>query len=444
MAGPDRPADETFTPFRTFNRKTGRGRERFERHHSLMGSNPVRGDTMFRTDAVAALVAASMLVLAGCTGGVPGGAGGGASDAAMSDDSGTVTLYVSDQPGAMGDFEHLNVTVDKVAYHRANASGDTVDADDAAENETEADAEAEGEADAEVEAESDGEGPESEEGWETYDVEDTTVDLTELQGENATVVGQQRLENGTYDKVFLYVSDVNGTLKDGNSTQVKLPSGKLQVEKEFTVGQNESLDFVFDATVVKAGKSGKYVLTPVVSESGTDVPIKEVERDDESGVSARFVGSVDRGGASTVKVTQKGQAVAGATVEINDQEYTTAGDGTVMFDVPADAEEVEVEVEYADGEVELTRKFPAADDEDEAEGEAEAEAETDADDEADEDEAEAEGEVEVDGEVSAESEQDAESEDSDDSDDDDSDDDAATDEDGQADGAAEGDASAEG
>ncbi|WP_276261047.1 DUF4382 domain-containing protein [Haloglomus litoreum] len=318
---------------------------------------------MLGHNAVAAMLAAAMLVLAGCTGGVPGGAGGGSGpgDAAMTDGSGTVTLYVSDQPGAMGDFEHLNVTIDRVAYHRVNASddvGSTADGMDANESANETDAEEEEADEHEDEREADDE-LESE-GWESYDINDTTVDLTELQGENATVVGQQRLPDGTYDRVFLYVSDVNGTLDDGSSTRVKLPSGKLQVEKRFTVGSNESLDFVFDATVVKAGNSGKYVLTPVVAESGTDVGIKEVAEDGESGVSARFLGSVDRGEAATVKVTRRGQPVAGATVEIGGEEYRTGGDGTVMFDVPDDAEVVEIEVEYEDGEVELTRKFPGA------------------------------------------------------------------------------------
>jgi hypothetical protein len=327
---------------------------------------------MLRHNAAAAMLAAAMLVLAGCTGGVPGGADGGAGDAAMSDGSGTVTLYVSDQPGAMGDFEHLNVTVDSVAYHRVNASDDDGSAadgtdDDGSANGTDAEREAGDEAE---EREDDGPSDELEsEGWETYDINETTVDLTELQGENASVVGQQRLPNGTYDKVFLYVSDVNGTLADGSSTRVKLPSGKLQLEKRFTVGDNESVDFVFDATVVKAGKSGKYVLTPVVSESGTEVGIKEVAEDGESGLGARFVGSVDRGEAATVKVTRDGQPVAGATVEVGDEEYRTGGDGTVMFDVPADAEEVEIEVEYEDGEVELTRKFPGAEEGDDVERE---------------------------------------------------------------------------
>ncbi len=335
---------------------------------------------MSQTNAVVALAAAAMLLLAGCTGGLPGGADGGTDGAATTDDgAGTVTLYVSDQPGAMGDFEHLNVTVDRVAYHRANASGgadveaddDEADAEEPDVNETETEVDAEDtEDDADEEA---GREDDQREGWETYDINDTTVDLTELQGENATVVGQQRLPNGTYDKVFLYVSEVNGTLDDGSSTRVKLPSGKLQLEKRFTVGNNESVDFVFDATVVKAGKSGKYILTPVVSESGTDVPIKEVGRDEESGLSARFAGSVERGEAATVTVTQRGEPVSGATVEVDDREYTTAGDGTVMFDVPADAEEVEVEVEYEDGEVELKRKFAERDaDEDEAEAERDA------------------------------------------------------------------------
>jgi hypothetical protein len=89
-------------------------------------------------------------------------------------------------------------------------------------------------------------------------------------------------------------------------------------------------------TVVERGKSGSYNIKPVVSESGTDVPIKEIDSDEDS-LGARFVGDVDRGGSATVKVTRDGQPVSGATVTVNDESYQTGGDGTVTFDVPTGA-----------------------------------------------------------------------------------------------------------
>jgi hypothetical protein len=257
----------------------------------------------------------------------------------------------------------------------------------------------------------DGEANESE-GWQRYEVNETTVDLTTLKGANATAVGQQRLPNGTYDSVHLYVSEINATLEHGESANVKLPSGKLKLNEEFTVGNNESVDFVYDATVVKAGNSGKYILQPVASESGTDVEIKEVARAESEGdISARFVGPVERGEAATVKVQQRGQAVAGAMVEIDDQEYQTAGDGTVTFDVPADSEEVEVEVEYGEGEAELKRKFGVEVEADAGVGvRVEGGAEDDGDDGEDGDESETEDDAEDETETETESDTTASSE----------------------------------
>jgi hypothetical protein len=115
-------------------------------------------------------------------------------------------------------------------------------------------------------------------GWVTYDVDNRTIDLTEYQGANATLLQNLTVPNGTYDKVFVYVSGIDATLDSGESVNVKLPSSKLHVNKQFTVGNGESVDFVFDITVFKAGNSGKYILKPVVGQSGTDVPIETPDR----------------------------------------------------------------------------------------------------------------------------------------------------------------------
>ena len=155
----------------------------------------------------------------------------------------SVQFYLSDRPNAIGDFDHLNVTVTKVGIHRAgngSAGGE----------------------------------------WLEYSV-NATVDLTRLLGANATKIGSFDLPNGTYTKVFVYVSDTRGVM-NGTETRVKLPSSKLQLNKGFTVGQGEAPSFVFDIAVHKAGKSGKYVLSPVVSESGTsgEVEIRDIDADE--------------------------------------------------------------------------------------------------------------------------------------------------------------------
>lgn len=176
-------------------------------------------------NAVLSVAVAGLLVLAGCSSVMgPGGSSG----------SGTVNFYVSDQPGAIEDFEHLNVTVDAVTLVAGNGNKTTYDANG-------------------------------------------TYDLTELRGSNASLVATFDVPSGNYTKVFLHVAETEGTLKEGSNTTVKLPSERLQLNTNFTVGAGEAVDFVYDVQVTKAGNSGKYVLRPVVSESGTDVEIDEVD-----------------------------------------------------------------------------------------------------------------------------------------------------------------------
>ncbi|MFC7176835.1 DUF4382 domain-containing protein [Halosegnis marinus] len=117
---------------------------------------------------------------------------------------------MSDQPGAIDDFDHLNVTLEEVTFVAADGNETTFDANG-------------------------------------------RVDLTELRGANASLVEEYDVEEGNYTKVFLGVAAVNGTLTDGSSADVKLPSEKLQLNSNFTVGNGEEVDFVYDINVVKRG-----------------------------------------------------------------------------------------------------------------------------------------------------------------------------------------------
>jgi len=82
------------------------------------------------------------------------------------------------------------------------------------------------------------------------------------------------------------VDNVTGILKKvgvenqpGDDATIKLPSGKLQISIPFMVtrtGDNSTVDFVFDITIIKAGNSGKYILKPQIGESGPDQPYNDV------------------------------------------------------------------------------------------------------------------------------------------------------------------------
>ena len=278
---------------------------------------------MRRQTLVTALVVA-MVAIAGCGGSVSPGDGGSG--------EGTVNMYISDQPSAIDDFEHLNVTVTSVAAHR-------VDDDGTETNESQ---------------------------WVEQEIDNVTVDLTQLQGSNASQLGEIPAPNGTYDKTFIHVSEVNGTLTNGESTDVMLPSSKLHINENFTVGNGEEIDFVFDITVVKRGNSGSYNIQPVASESGTGEQVEIEDKDDDSEDAANETedtesltlsldGNATAGENVTVSVAGNGSAVSGAEISLDgDTVGETGENGTLVVSVPADAEEIELEATSGEAEEEAT------------------------------------------------------------------------------------------
>ena len=262
-------------------------------------------------------------------------------------DQAKMNFYVSDQQNAIDDFRHLNVTIEAVGFQRGGESGN----------------------------------------WTEYDVDDRTVDLTRLQGDNATLLNSFGIPAGNYTKVFIHVNEVNGTLTDGSSTDVKLPSEEIQLNENFEAAPDSEIDFVYDITIIKRGRSGSYNIKPVASESGTDVPIDRVDDDEDADeergqderddpdrgdemaddetaeFDAEFVGNLTAGENATVYVSQNGTAVENATVTYEGDEYLTNAGGNVTLAVPSDAEEVEVEVEYEDGTVTLKEEVESSDEE---------------------------------------------------------------------------------
>lgn len=145
-------------------------------------------------------------------------------------------LLISDEVNAIDDFDELWVTITQIGVQQGGESGAWIERDlDPGEK----------------------------------------VDLTELKGDNATEIWSGELDNGTYTKVFIHVSIVEGVLA-GGEVNVKLPSGKLQISKPFEVTSGEVTEFVYDITVIKAGESGKYILKPQIAQSGPDKDFNDV------------------------------------------------------------------------------------------------------------------------------------------------------------------------
>ena len=161
-------------------------------------------------------------------------------------------LLISDEKNAIGDFESLVITIDNVGVHRVGGDDDWIEPPDIKKE----------------------------------------LDLVGLEGENATEIWSGTLPDGEYNKVFVYVSEIDAVLwntGDSTGTEVKLPSEKLHINTHFSIPtlDDSPVSFVFDISVIAAGteQSGiKYILKPVASQSGPNqnfIEVRTQERERE-------------------------------------------------------------------------------------------------------------------------------------------------------------------
>jgi len=153
---------------------------------------------------------------------------------------GNFALLISDEPNDIGDFDSLTMIVDKIHLKPAGEARK----------------------------------------WIEIDAEDTEVDLTLLQGDNAFEIWRGDVPEGDYTEALLYSNEVSGVLTtSGDTVTIKLPFSRLSLKGDFSVGSDEEVtDFVYDITVISAGQSGKYILQPNTNESGTGKQVNRVDR----------------------------------------------------------------------------------------------------------------------------------------------------------------------
>jgi hypothetical protein len=155
---------------------------------------------------------------------------------------GNFVFLVSDEANAISDFQKLNLSISKVSLHLGGDEEKRIE----------------------------------------FRPGIQMVDLTDLQGNRAQEIWRGDVPEGEYNKVFLEVSQISGILWDsGEEAEIKLPSGKLQISKPFKVKSGEVTNFVYDLTVVKAGKSGQYILKPQIGQSGADQDFIRVEPEEQ-------------------------------------------------------------------------------------------------------------------------------------------------------------------
>jgi len=236
----------------------------------------------------------------------------------LSDDDSEVT--------AVGDFESVVITVSKIGFHQGDESGNWTE-------------------------------PENYVSW--------TGDLLDLIGTNATVIWNGYIEPGYYTKAFIYVSNVTGNLTQeagGGQADIRIPSDKLQITVPFTATAGGAIvDYVFDITIIEAGKSGQYLIMPQVGESGPDKEYREVDADG-SGGEAEFKGTILTIADSiwtvslgdevwSVNVTEaeiEGTPAVGLKAEIEG----TVGEGDIILASEVEVEELEEVEEAVNGEEE--------------------------------------------------------------------------------------------
>jgi hypothetical protein len=145
---------------------------------------------------------------------------------------GNFVFLVSDDVNAISDFSSLTVTVERVGLLQGGTS----------------------------------------EKWQEFIPEVKEFDLTLLPGEKTQELWRGDVPEGQYNKVFIYISGVSGTLKTGGEAiAIKLPGNKLQLSRQFQVSRDRLTIFTYDLTAVKTGSAknaGDYLLKPQVGESG--------------------------------------------------------------------------------------------------------------------------------------------------------------------------------
>jgi hypothetical protein len=147
--------------------------------------------------------------------------------------NGNFIFLVSDDVNAIEDFSSVNITIEKVALLQTGDQERLVE----------------------------------------FTPQTTGFDLALLHGDTTQELWRGDVPLGEYTRVVIYVSQVQGVLKEtGETINIKLPSNKLQVKIPFTVSADLVTTFTYDLTVVKTGNiqdGGKYLLKPQAGESGS-------------------------------------------------------------------------------------------------------------------------------------------------------------------------------
>tara|TARA_Y100001972_G_C7666283_1_gene336984 strand:+ start:3252 stop:4196 length:945 start_codon:yes stop_codon:yes gene_type:complete len=150
--------------------------------------------------------------------------------------------------------------------------------------ETEVEIEVEGEEDDRVlgDGHEDDDEDEDEGEWITVDIEPQVYDILQLQNGAEALLAESEIEAGELKEIRLILGDNSKVVVDGDTIDLKVPSGsssglKIKVDAEIEAGEfyDVVIDFVASKSIVRTG-NGKYLLKPVIR-------VKLVQDDDPYG-----------------------------------------------------------------------------------------------------------------------------------------------------------------
>lgn len=108
-------------------------------------------------------------------------------------------------------------------------------------------------------------------GWITLSDSAMKVNLLDLTNGVDTLLAQANLEPGHYSHLRLILGNDNEVVVNGKSNYLKVPSGqhsgyKVKIQADIEAGKTYTVLIDFDASrsIHKAGRSGKYILKPVL------------------------------------------------------------------------------------------------------------------------------------------------------------------------------------
>ncbi|MCL9813611.1 DUF4382 domain-containing protein [Natranaeroarchaeum aerophilus] len=155
----------------------------------------------------------------------------------LGDATGTLATSVTDQPEDIGDFESCIVTIEGIWLGPDDAdAGDTGDDED-------------------------GEPA----GREYYEFDEPQeADLVQLQGEETQLIDDRDLDTAEYEFLQLDVSDIVGTLEDGDTAEMDTPGeAPLTFNEPFEIREDVRTSFTADFAPVRQGQTNRYILRPV-------------------------------------------------------------------------------------------------------------------------------------------------------------------------------------